>query len=234
MAKRLTDNNKWNDNWYSELPMDMKLVWLYILDACDHAGVYKVSFKSIRFYTETQRSEDEIINYLRDRIYISADKWFIPKFIGFQYKNFFTSKTPAIISARELLITHNIIKPNDNALPTVNKQLSNGTVTLIEPLSNDYIRTKDMDKDMYKDIDIDIDLDNVGDIVQDSDINKVLSYGVAYKMYQQLLNYELPINEYNEIYDDISEIGWDVFFNVLNLSERDTIKLDEVLSIKLK
>jgi len=154
MAKRLKDSNKWNDNWFNDLPADIKLVWLYILDTCDHAGVYKVSFKSIRFYTGTEKSESQILEYLKERIYIAdGDKWFIPKFITFQYKNFFTSNTPAIKSARELLISHNIIKPNDNSLPIVNKQLSNDSVTLIQPLSNAYIRTKDMD--MVKDINTD-------------------------------------------------------------------------------
>jgi hypothetical protein len=156
MAKRLTDSNKWNDNWFNDLPADIKLVWLYILDTCDHAGVYKVSFKSIRFYTGTEKSESQILEYLKERIYIAdGNKWFIPKFITFQYKNFFTSNTPAIKSARELLISHNIIKPNDNSLPIVNKQLSNDSVTLIQPLSNAYVRTKDMDMDMVKDIDTD-------------------------------------------------------------------------------
>ena len=156
MAKRLTDSNKWNDNWFNDLPADIKLVWLYILDTCDHAGVYKVSFKSIRFYTGTEKSESQILEYLKERIYIAdGDKWFIPKFITFQYKNFFTSNTPAIKSARELLISHNIIKPNDNSLPIVNKQLSNDSVTLIQPLSNAYVRTKDMD--MVKDINTDTD-----------------------------------------------------------------------------
>jgi hypothetical protein len=166
MAKRLTDSNKWNDNWFTELPADVKLIWLYILDTCDHAGVYKVSYKLIRFNTGTERTETEIIEYLKDRIYIADDKWFIPKFITFQYKNFFTSKTPAIVSARELLISHNIIKPNDNVLPTLNKGLSNGSTTLIEPLPNDYIRTKDMDTDMIMDKHIDNNVDIDDDVIK--------------------------------------------------------------------
>lgn len=167
MAKRLTDSNKWNDNWFNELPADVKLIWLYILDTCDHAGVYKVSFKSIRFYTGTERTETEIIEYLKDRIYIAeGNKWFIPKFITFQYKNFFTSNTPAIKSARELLISHNIIKPNDNVLPMVNKQLSNDSVTLIEPLSNPLVRTKDMDMDKDMDKDMNMNKDKVKIIEQ--------------------------------------------------------------------
>jgi len=134
--------------------MDMKLVWLYILDMCDHAGVYKVNLKLLKFQTGTDRTEEEILEYLKDRVYLADNnKWFIPKFITFQYKNFFTSKTPAIISAKELLLSHNIIKPNDNTLPTVNKQLDNPSITLIEELDNSSVTAKDKDKytNTYKD-----------------------------------------------------------------------------------
>jgi hypothetical protein len=182
MAKRLTDSNKWNDNWFNDLPADMKLVWLYILDACDHAGVYKVSFKSIRFYTGTELTESEIIHYLKERIYIAdGNKWFIPKFITFQYKNFFTSNTPAIKSARELLISHNIIKPNDNVLPTVNKELCNDYVTLIEPLSNPYVRTKDMDTDT------------------DMDINKAKDTNININKIKRTYTLEELDNEFNDV-----------------------------------
>lgn len=159
MAKRLTDSTKWNDNWFTNLPMDMKLVWIYLLDSCDHAGVYKVNLKLLRFQTDCERTESEIIEYLKDRIYIKNDKWFIPKFITFQYKNFFTSNTPAIKSARELLISHNIIEPKDNSFDKITKELNNPSIRVIEPLPNDSVITKDMDMDtdMNKSINIDID-----------------------------------------------------------------------------
>jgi len=232
MAKRLTDSTKWNDSWFTELPIDMKLVWIYILDMCDHAGVYKVNLKLLKFQTGTERSEDEIIDYLKDRIYpTDNDKWFIPKFITFQYKNFFTSKTPAIKSARELLLSHNIIKPNDNTLPTITKQLSNPSITLIEPLSNDYIRTKDMDMD--KDIDKDIDKDMDKEIDKSNDTAN--NYGLYYKLYNKLTNYETPDNEYEDIYFDIQdEITWEKFFDVLKLSDKQKKLMDEVITIKLK
>jgi hypothetical protein len=170
MAKRLTDSNKWSDNWYTNLPMDMKLVWNYLLDTCDHAGVYKVNLKLLRFQTDCERSETEIIEYLKDRIYIKSDKWFIPKFITFQYKNFFTSNTPAIKSARELLISHKIIEPSDNSFNKITEELSKPSITLIEPLSNGYVTTKDkdMDTNMDKSIDKDIDKDKEFDKVFNS------------------------------------------------------------------
>jgi hypothetical protein len=168
MAKRLTDTTKWNDSWFTELPMDMKLVWIYILDTCDHAGVYKVNLRLLKFQTGTERTDTEIIEYLKERIYIKADKWFIPKFIMFQYKNFFISKTPAIISAKELLISHNIIQPNDNVLPIITKELDNPYITLNKGLDNDYIRTKDKDKDKIQDI--------IKDKEQEEDMNEYINY----------------------------------------------------------
>lgn len=152
----MTDSSKWNDEWFGNLPMDMKLVWLYILDMCDHAGVYKLNLKLLKFQTDCDRTEEEILNYLKDRIYVADNnKWFIPKFITFQYKNFFTSKTPAIVSAKNLLLSHKIIQPNDNTLPTVNKGFNNPSLTLIEEFNNDsqIVKDKDTDKVMGKYID---------------------------------------------------------------------------------
>jgi hypothetical protein len=144
MAKRLTDSNKWNDSWFTNLPMDIKLVWIYLLDTCDHAGVYKTNIRLLKFQTGTERTEEELIEFFKERIYITGDKWFIPKFVNFQYKNFFTNNAPAVKSARELLINHSIIKPNDNSF-----------ITLKQPLLNPSIRTKDKDTDKDTDMDKD-------------------------------------------------------------------------------
>ena len=201
MAKRLSDSNKWNDDWFLDLPMDIKLVWLYILDNCDHAGVYKVNMKLLRFQTGIDRPENEIIDYFKDRIYVFNGKWFIPKFVTFQYKNFFTNNAPAVKSARELLISHGIIKPNDNSLPTFIEPLPNPSVTLIEPLDNPYIRTKD--KDMDKDTDKDKDMD--------SDIDTYRNKGNTRGITERILDILLDANSDNLLYkravDDWNDLG---------------------------
>lgn len=66
-----------------------------------------------------------------------------------------------------------------------------------------------------------------------TDTNIGLSYALAYKLYQQLLNYEIPLSEYSEIYDDITEIGWDKFFAKLDLSDTQKKELDTTITIKL-
>lgn len=221
MAKRLSDSTKWADEWFTELPMDMKLVWLYILDMCDHAGVYKVNLRLLRFQTGTDRPEDEIIEYLKDRIYISNNKWFIPKFIGFQYKNFFTSNTPAIKSAKELLLSHGIIKEADKELPnpsvTLIQPLPNPSITLIEPLPNPYIRAKDMDmdkdidinKDINKDIDKDMNIveDNVQEEYQYSDRAKGNTKGITERVIDILIDANSDDLVYKRAVDDWRELG---------------------------
>lgn len=220
MAKRLTDSTKWNDSWFTELPMDMKLVWIYILDTCDHAGVYKVNLKLLKFQTGTERTDTEIIEYLKERIYIKADKWFIPKFIMFQYKNFFTSKTPAIVSAKQLLISHNIIQPNDNVLPIINKELNNPSITLIQGLNNDYIRTKDKDKDIDMNKNIDKHKDKMKEvynapdklIIEDTDVDYMIDetdIELTRPMLERMIDKFISIDSRFKLMSVMSEINED-------------------------
>lgn len=86
MAKRFTDSEKWEDPFFSDLSSDMKLVWIYLLDKCDHAGFYKVNLKLLNFYLNTTIAEQAILDTFNGRIKVlTHEKWFIPKFITFQY-----------------------------------------------------------------------------------------------------------------------------------------------------
>lgn len=213
MAKRMTDSNKWNDSWYSDLPMDMKLVWLYILDTCDHAGVWKVNMKLLRFQTGTDRPDDEIIHLLKERIYISGDKWFIPKFLTFQYKNFFTNNAPAVRSARELLMQHGIINETDKDFPTLTEPLPNPLVTLIEPLDNPSItlqdkdKDKDMDMDKAKAVDKDTDKDKNQDEYTYSDKAKGNTKNITERVLDILMDADSDDLQYKRAVDDWNELG---------------------------
>ena len=44
MAKRFTDTDKWKKGFIRNLPTKYKLLWLYILDDCNHAGVWETDF----------------------------------------------------------------------------------------------------------------------------------------------------------------------------------------------
>jgi len=87
MAKRFTDNEKWKDAWFMDLPTKYKLFWLYLLDECNHAGIWKVNFKVASFYIGEHLEHSEVKRILKDRITILDDQyWYINKFIKYQYK----------------------------------------------------------------------------------------------------------------------------------------------------
>ena len=86
MAKRFTDSKKWDDPWFLELPIEYKMLWIHILDKCNHAGIYKVNIKMINFCLNTKITIEEIEKILKGRFYkVNSQKWFIVKFIEFQY-----------------------------------------------------------------------------------------------------------------------------------------------------
>jgi hypothetical protein len=251
MAKRFTDTDKWKDEWYTELSSDYKIIWQYLLDTCDNAGIYKRNIKLLNYYCNTNVSADEILKVFNKRVsQLADDKWLINKFCVYQYGNdFLESTNKAVLSAVKILEQNNIIKWTGKLIDypygkTDTRQRKEYKVLIdytnpIDTLSIEYPYPTDTpkDKDKVKDKDKIKEqvkaTDKSKDIVLDSDIEQGLSSRVAYKLYQQLLNYEIPLSEYSEIYDDISEIGWDIFFAKLDLTDVQKNELDTTITIKL-
>jgi len=87
VAKRFTDTEKWADKWLRELPVHLKLFWIYICDRSDHAGIWKVDMPLASFQIGEQITEGEALLAFEGRVFPTADGslWVIPKFIRFQY-----------------------------------------------------------------------------------------------------------------------------------------------------
>ncbi len=86
MAKRYTDSRKWDDPWFRKLPMHYKLLWQFILDKCDHAGFYKPDLEMAGFCVGYDFKEKDVLKVFSGRIsFTKKNKWFIQKFIEFQY-----------------------------------------------------------------------------------------------------------------------------------------------------
>ncbi len=86
MAKRFTDTAKWMDPWFHQLKPIEKLFWFYLVDNCDHAGIWKVNWPLVNTFLGNQIDEMEIMAKMQDRVLIiKEDVWFIPSFIHFQY-----------------------------------------------------------------------------------------------------------------------------------------------------
>jgi len=121
MAKRLTDNKKWSDAWFMDLPSKYKLFWIYILDECNHAGIWEVNFKLASFYVGEHLENSECKRYLKDRIdFISDRYWYLKKFVEFQQNKKIDELNPKNNCHKSIidnLLKHNIIqKENENNL----------------------------------------------------------------------------------------------------------------------
>ena len=84
MAKRFTDNQKWSKSWFMDLEPRDKLLWIYMTDSCDHAGVWEVNWKLTSFMVGFQVAK--LPDSFEKQVYkINEKKYFIKDFIDFQY-----------------------------------------------------------------------------------------------------------------------------------------------------
>jgi len=87
MAKRHTDTDKWKKEFLRSLPAEYKLFWLYLIDECDHAGIWHVELSIAEDRLGIKLSLTKMQGLAGDRIvaFDNGAKWFLPDFISFQY-----------------------------------------------------------------------------------------------------------------------------------------------------
>jgi len=87
MPKRFTETLKWDDPWFRALSPDAKLLWFWLVDKCDAAGIITPDFALCEFQTGIKRAFENMAQ-LESRISEIADgKYLICKFIEFQHGN---------------------------------------------------------------------------------------------------------------------------------------------------
>jgi len=231
MAKRFTDTEKWKDDWYLSLCNDYRIVWQWLLDNCNHAGICKPSVNLLNMMCNTKLSESELFEIFKDRLINFNTFWFIPKFVKFQYVSL-DSKKPAVISViKELKI--------NNLLNYVSELFNNDYETITEPLHNDYviIKDKDKDKDKVKDKDKDI----VDLPFKNSEFESAWNDWKEYKQSQHKFKFkskkseQTALNQLSELSKNSSDIaikiinqsianGWKGFFELKNLNNGNNKK----------
>ncbi len=133
MAKRYTDSRKWDDPFFIELPNKYKLLWFYMLDKCDHAGIYQHSKRLVDFNLFDNYETSEILSVFNKRILVLENgKWFIKKFIEYQYGDL-QNNNRVHISVSKMLEKEGVFKD------------------YTRPLLGAKDKDKDKDKDKYKD-----------------------------------------------------------------------------------
>ena len=141
MAKRFIDTDMWSKKWIRLLDPKLKLCWVYLLSRCNHAGIYEVDLELASFQLGLELDEKEILNSFNGNIKpIDNDKWFIPKFIEFQYGPL-NEKVNAHRSVINILKKYKLLNKN--------QQLINSSSTE-QDQDQDINKDKDIDKDMFE------------------------------------------------------------------------------------
>ena len=50
MAKRFIDTKIWDKAWFRKLTPKNKLIWIYLLTRCDHAGIWDADWEAAEFF----------------------------------------------------------------------------------------------------------------------------------------------------------------------------------------
>lgn len=134
MAKRFTDTDKWKKPFFRSLQAPYKLVWIYLLDECNHAGIWNVEFDVLKVRTGFTFAENEILDTFKDKILVfdNGNKWFIKDFIDFQY---------GVLNEKN--------KAHNSVLNILNKYKIKEHLSPLEGVKD---KDKELDKDKDKDI----------------------------------------------------------------------------------
>jgi hypothetical protein len=88
MAKRFTDTEIWQEDWFLDLSIEEKLFWFYLKDVCDHSGFWRVNRKRFEYIVGKKFSLEQFFETAnRDKIRIIpyGERWYLKTFIKFQY-----------------------------------------------------------------------------------------------------------------------------------------------------
>lgn len=133
MSKRFTDTDKWKKGFIKSLEAPYKLLWLYIIDDCNHAGIWDVDLDVAALRIGLPLDKAKALAQLGKHVVTidGGEKWYIPAFVEFQYGEL-NPQNRAHQSVIQLLRKHKMEAP-------------------CKPLTTPSEGCKDMDKDMVPD-----------------------------------------------------------------------------------
>ena len=122
--KRFTDSKKWETIWFRSLSPKMRFVWLYLNDACDHAGIWETDFALLEMRTGIKTNQNEVTLAFKNKIkWLNSGHLYLLDFCAFQYgDHFLSSKSPCVLSALILLRKNKLIEPFDNPYQRVKEE----------------------------------------------------------------------------------------------------------------
>jgi hypothetical protein len=87
MAKRFIDTKIWDKAWFRKLSPESKLVWIYLLTRCDHAGIWDADWEAAEFFIGNKVNYRRLPAMITDKMQEidGGNQYFIPSFVEFQY-----------------------------------------------------------------------------------------------------------------------------------------------------
>ena len=177
MAKRFM-SNCFEKKWFRELPIRLKIVWFYLLNKCNHAGILDdLDLDLLSFQIGEEYTLKEILEAFGDNLKEIGDgQIFITKFIEFQYNLPLNPKVKVHQSVLKLLNKSGI--ELDKSLISVNDKL---------------LSVKDKDK--YIDIDKGKDIETRKQCFAKRVDKEIVGMGVNPQMQKEFIDYWTEHND---------------------------------------
>ena len=137
MAKRFIDTKIWDKSWFRKLDPKDKLIWIYILTKCDHAGIFDADWEAMAFFIKgigSRNGFQDLPETIKEKMtLVKDDQYFIPSFIEYQYGTLRENSKPHLSVLKRL---------RDKGLL---EGLPKGLVALKDK-DKDKVQVKDIDK----------------------------------------------------------------------------------------
>lgn len=113
MGKRLTSGDKWSDPWFRALRPEYKILFMFVCETCDLAGVWQVDRGAAEFFIGMAITWDGALSAMDGRIteLAGGHKWYVTKFVSFQNPNGLFANNKAHVFIHNLMKRHGLAVP---------------------------------------------------------------------------------------------------------------------------
>lgn len=147
MSKRFTDSQKWTAKpWFRKLSPTAKLLWLYVCDACDVAGVIDLDMEMASFLIGDEITEDHIKEIGKQFMHMDGARYWIKDFVPFQCGELKEKCPPH----RKVITLLKGYRKGSNTLLEILNTLSTTLSNRVQEEEEEEDKDKDKDKDKEK------------------------------------------------------------------------------------
>lgn len=117
MAKRFIDTGFLEQKWIRKLSPERKIFLIYLMLKCDNGGIIELDMEDIEFWIGKKIGDP--LRFLPEGYLIlihDSGKYFMPKFIEWQYPNFPHSKVHQQAQAKDILIRNGIFDVDSQSI----------------------------------------------------------------------------------------------------------------------